>query len=117
MTTRTSTGDSWLVHLPGFRLFAAVWGSMLAVDVGRGLSGSAWVPTTLVAATVCLCSLRQHPAVVVASGLTGWLFVTGFVVNDDGVLAVSGAADLGRLVLLVTSAGCGAALAQLPGDE
>jgi hypothetical protein len=116
MTTRAATSDHWLVQLPGLRVSAALWGSLLAVDVGRLLSDSPLLPTTLVAVTVGLCSLRQHAAVVAAAGLIGWLVVTGFVVNADGVLAVSGAGDLGRLVLLLTCAAGGAAL-PLTGDR
>jgi hypothetical protein len=36
-----------------------------------------------------------------AVGLIGWLFVTGFVVNDGGALRLTGAADLGRLLALL----------------
>jgi hypothetical protein len=102
-----------LVQLPGFRFFATFWGSLLAVDVGRLVSVAVWAPTILVAGTVCLCSIGQRPVLVVAAGLTGWLVVTGFVVNGDGTLLLSGAADVGRLLLLLTCAYVGAALPTL----
>ena len=87
-----------LVGLTGFRIFAAFWGSLLAVDVGRSVSSAAWPSTLLVAITVCLCSLGQGPPVAAVSAVTGWLFLTGFVVNDGGELAVTGPGDAGRLL-------------------
>ncbi len=111
MTVRApASADLWLVQLPGFRFFATFWGSLLAVDIGRLVSVAVWAPTMLVAGTVCLCSIGQRPVLVAAAGLTGWLIVTGFVVNGDGTLALTGAADVGRLFLLLTSAYVGAAL-------
>jgi hypothetical protein len=86
---------------------------MLAVDVGRLLSSAAWAPTVLLAGTVCLCSRGQGPGLVAAAGVTGWLFLTGFVVNDGGALVLTGAADVGRLFLLLTCACLGAALPTL----
>jgi hypothetical protein len=102
-----------LVQLPGFRFFATFWGGLLAVDIGRLVSVAAWAPTILVAGTVCLCSIGQRPVLVAAAGLTGWLIVTGFVVNGDGALVLTGAADVGRLFLLLASAAVGAALPTL----
>lgn len=103
----------WLVRATGFRLFAAFWGSLLAVDVGRSVSSAAWPSTLLVAITVCLCSLGQGPAVAAVSAVTGWLFLTGFVVNDGGQLVVTGPGDAGRLLLLLTCACLSAALPTL----
>lgn len=105
--------EGWLFELPGVRFFGAFWGSLLAVDVGRLASAAAWAPTLLVAGTVCVCCIGQRAVLVAASGLTGWLVVTGFVVNDGGALVLTGAADVGRLLLLLTSAYVGAALPTL----
>lgn len=105
--------EGLLFRLPGARFFGAFWGSLLAVDVGRLVSAASWAPTLLVAGTVCLCSIGQRALVVAAAGLTGWLVVTGFIVNDDGALVLTGAADIGRLFLLLTCAALGAALPTL----
>ena len=105
--------EGWLFELPGVRFFGAFWGSLLAVDIGRLVSAGAWTPTLLVAATVCLCCVGQKAVLVAAVGLAGWLIVTGFVVNDGGDLVLTGAADVGRLLLLLTSAYVGAALPTL----
>jgi hypothetical protein len=114
VTVRTSgSSPDWLVQLPGFRYFAVFWGSMVAVDLGRLLSSTVWASTVLLAGIVCLCSRGQRPALVAAAGVTGWLFLTGFVVNDGGALTLTGAADAGRLFLLLTCAGLGAALPTL----
>jgi hypothetical protein len=103
----------WLVRLPAFRFFVVFWGCLLAVDVGRLLSPAAWSSSMLLALTVCLCSLGQGPGLVVAAAVTGWLVLTGFVVNDGGALVLTGAADLGRFLLLVACACLGAALPTL----
>lgn len=108
-----ASAELWLVQLPGFRFFATLWGSLLAVDIGRLVSVNVWAPTILVAGTVCLCSIGQRAVPVAVAGLTGWLVVTGFVVNGDGTLVLTGAADVGRLFLLLTSAYVGAALPTL----
>jgi hypothetical protein len=114
VTVRSSVpAESWLFQLPGARFFGAFWGSLLAVDIGRVVSAAVWAPTLLVAGTVCLCSIGQRAVLVAAAGLTGWLIVTGFVVNDGGALVLTGVADVGRLVLLLTCACLGAALPTL----
>ena len=108
MTSR-ALEDSRLAELPAFRLFAAYWGSLLAIDVGKVLPISSWMAVSLVALVVAACSFGQRGLVAAGTGLIGWLFVTGFVVNDSGALLVKGPGDLGRLVLFVAIAGFSAA--------
>ena len=90
-----------MAQLPEFRLFACFWGSMAALDVGRAADASPAVRTLLVAVVVAGCSLGLRPVPALAVGLIGWLFVIGFVVNDGGMLRLTGVADLGRLVGLL----------------
>ena len=90
--------------MPAFRLFVSLWGSLLAVDVARSAEAPGWVAVLLVGAVVGFSSLGQWaPAALLVGGI-GWLVVTGFVVNDYGVLALSGLADLGRLGALLAAA-------------
>jgi K+-sensing histidine kinase KdpD len=84
------------------RFLATYWGSVLVVDLTRPL-GQAVCLVALVG-LVAACSVHQHVAVAIALGLVAWLFVTGFVVNPLGLLAVHGPADAVRLALLTTVA-------------
>ena len=94
----------WLPHLQGFRLFTSFWGSLLAVDVARGVHAPPWAAMLLVVAVVGLSSLGQWTPAALMIGGIGWLVVTGFVVNAYGELALTGLADLGRLgVMLAVS--------------
>jgi len=99
--TGSARGGHWLAQLPEFRLFVCFWGSMAALGVGRAAGAPNPVRALLVAVVVAGCGwgLRAGPAVAV--GAIGWLFVTGFVVNDAGVLRLTGVGDLGRLVVLL----------------
>ena len=87
--------------MPAFRLFVSRWGSLLAVDLARSVNSPAWVAVLLVGAVVGFSSLGQWaPAALLVGGI-GWLVVTGFVVNHQGDLSLSGPADLGRLGALL----------------
>ena len=97
--------EPFWARLPGFRLYTSLWGSLLAVDVARG--APPWVPILLVGVVVVLSSFGQSPGVALISGGIGWLVVTGFVVNDFGVLALSGWADALRLLALLGAAEIG----------
>jgi hypothetical protein len=90
--------------LPEFRLFASFWGCMLAIDVGKAAGGSRWVPTLIVGVVVGACSLGQRAWTAVLMAAIGWLFVLGFVLNEGGELALSGAADLHTLIVLLAGA-------------
>ena len=92
-------------RLPGFRLCTSLWGSLLVIDVARG--APPWVSILLVGLVVALSSLGQSPGLALIAGGIGWLVVTGFVVNDLGVLAVSGWADALRLLVLLGAAELG----------
>ena len=105
--TGSTRGDSWLAQLPEFRLFACFWGSMAALGVGRAAGAPDSLRALLVTVVVAGCSLGVRAVPALAVGLIGWLFVIGFVVNDGGVLRLTGVGDLGRLVvLLATAQGC-----------
>ena len=101
--------------LPAFRLFVSLWGSLLAVDVARSVDAPGWVAALLVGAVVGLSSLGQWaPAALLVGGI-GWLVVTGFVVNHQGDLSLSGPADLGRLGALLGVALLGCRMPRLRG--
>jgi hypothetical protein len=87
-------------------LFVAYWGSVTAVDV----TGAGPVAVGAVALVVVVCSLRQRLGVAVGVAGIGWVFVTGFVANAGGALAVHGPADAVRLLLLVSAGVAAAAL-------
>ena len=99
----SSTRDVPLVRLlwtdAGARLFAAYWACLAVVD----LTGDS-VTVAGVAVVVAVCSVRQRVGTAVAVGVTGWLFVTGFLGDRHGELVVHGPADAVRLALLVTAA-------------
>ena len=59
--------------------------------------GGCW----LVAMSIALICVGARPSVAVGCGLLGWLFVTGFLVNQEGVLHLAGLGDLWRLLLMV----------------
>ena len=83
----------------GARLFAAYWACLVVVDLTGGSLTVAGV-----AVVVAVCSVRQRVRTAVAVGVTGWLFVTGFLGDRHGELVVHGWPDAVRLVLLVTAA-------------
>lgn len=87
--------------LDGLRVCLAFGASYLAVtaSVAAGLSvvGGCW----LVAVSIALICVGARPSVAVGCGLLGWLFVTGFLVNQEGVLHLAGLGDLWRLLLMV----------------
>lgn len=108
--TGSPRGAEGLARLPEFRLLACFWGSVTTLDVGSAAGAPRWLRTLLVAMVVAACSLRLRTVPALAMGLIGWLLVTGFVVNEAGVLRLTGAGDLGRLVVLLAVA-LGGALA------
>ena len=87
--------------LDGLRVCLAFGASYLAVtaSVAAGLSvvGGCW----LVAVSIALICVGARPSVAVGCGLLGWLFVTGFLVNQEGVLHLAGLGDLWRLLVMV----------------
>jgi hypothetical protein len=99
----SSTRDVPLVRLlrsdAGARLFAAYWACLVVVD----LTGDS-LTVAGVAVVVAVCSVRQRARTAVAVGVTGWLFVTGFLADRHGELVVHGPGDVVRLGLLVTAA-------------
>ena len=99
----SSTRDVPLVRLlwtgAGARLFAAYWACLVVVD----LTGDS-LTVAGVALVVAVCSVRQRVRTAVAVGVTGWLFVTGFLGDRHGELVVHGWPDAVRLALLVTAA-------------
>ena len=99
--TGSIRGGHWLAQLPEFRLFACFWGGMAALGVGRAAGAPDSLRALLVIAVVAGCSLGVRAVPALAVGVIGWLFVTGFVVNDAGALRLSGVGDLGRLVVLL----------------
>ena len=99
----SSTRDVPLVRLlwtgAGARLFAAYWACLAVVD----LTGDS-VTVAGVAVVAAVCSVHQRVGTAVAVGVTGWLFVTGFLGDRHGELVVHGWPDAVRLALLVTAA-------------
>lgn len=81
-------------HAAGFRLFAAFWGSLVAVDVGRTTGLPVAARLACVAVVVAAVSIRQGAPVVLAAAVIGWLFATGFIENSAGQLRVRGPGDL-----------------------
>ncbi|MEO5709295.1 MAG: hypothetical protein ABIQ59_05700 [Nocardioidaceae bacterium] len=86
----------------GARLFAAYWSCLAAVDLTRAAPGPLRLGVVVV--LVVACSLHQAVGTAGAIGVVGWLFVDGFVSHAHGVLALDGAGDVVRLVLLVAVA-------------
>ena len=86
---------------PPYRLFLALWGGLAVVDVAR----SAQAPTILqlgllLVLAAGLCVRQGKVAALAVAGIV-WLVATGFVVNTWGELHLTGAADAGRLMVLV----------------
>jgi len=102
-----------LVRSAAGRLFAAYWGSLVVVDLTRGLGDVVGLLALLTLAV--LCSTRQGPLVSAGVAATVWLFLTGFVVNSYGLLALSGPADAVRLGVLVLAAIVTARITRRPG--
>jgi hypothetical protein len=55
----------------------------------------------LVMVVVALSSLDATWAATLGGAMLGWLFVTGFVINQFGELRIAGTGDAWRLLLLV----------------
>jgi hypothetical protein len=101
--TGTLTPPARLLLRSGpWRLFLTYWGSLVLVDATRDASRLAG--TLALGALAAAFSSRQRPAVAAGLALVVWLFVTGFVVNSGGQIAVHGAPDLERLAALLAVA-------------
>ena len=86
---------------PSYRLFAALWGGLAVVDLARSAQAPASLQLGLLVVLAGVLCLRQGKIAALAVAGIVWLVATGFVVNAWGELHLSGAADLGRLLLLV----------------
>ena len=93
-----------LSHEPGPRLLVALWGGLAVVDVSRAGHLSSAVQVALLATLAALCAVGQGSGTALAVAGIVWLVLLGFVTNRFGELVPTGAADLGRLVLLVAVA-------------
>lgn len=111
MATQLLDLRSHVQHLPASRVFVALWGGLLVVDLARttGLGVAGQVTALVVLAAAAAIGTDTGTALAVAG--TAWLVVTGFVINQFGVLDWSGPGDLGRLGVLtfasLTGAGVG----------
>jgi hypothetical protein len=85
----------------GFLLAAAFTGSLLVVTTVHALMLSAGWGLALVAAVVTACGIDATWVEAAGAGLLGWLFLTGFVTNQEGELRIDGSTDVWRLLLLV----------------
>lgn len=85
---------------PPYRLFAALWGGLALVDMGRAAHAPAPVQVALLVVLAAACCVDQGVGTALAVAVTVWLVVTGFVVNTDGHLRLGGPGDLLRLVVL-----------------
>ena len=86
---------------PSYRLFAALWGGLAVVDVARSFQTPPTLQLGLLVVLAAGLCVRQGVVAALAVAGIVWLVATGFVVNAWGELHLSGAADLGRLLLLV----------------
>jgi hypothetical protein len=83
----------------GVRVFFAYWGALVVVDVADGT-----LAVAAAAVVVAACSVHQHAVTAMAVAVEAWLFLVAFLGDGHGVLAVHGAADAVRLLLLLTVA-------------
>lgn len=104
MTTRQRLHPTRSTRYDGVRVAAAFGGCYLAVTVAATAGVPAPAAVLLVALLVGVCSVGAGAPAALGSALLGWLFVTGFVVNRDGVLRLTGSADVVRLVVLLAVA-------------
>lgn len=83
----------------GVRVFFAYWGALAVVDVADGT-----LAVAAAAVVVAACSVHQHAVTALAVAVEAWLFLVAFLGDGHGALAVHGAADAVRLLLLLTVA-------------
>ena len=83
----------------GVRVFFAYWGALVVVDVADGT-----LAVAAAAVVVAACSVHQHAVTAMAVAVEAWLFLVAFLGDGRGALAVHGAADAVRLLLLLTVA-------------
>jgi hypothetical protein len=69
---------------PGGRLFVALWGGLVVVDVTR--PAGALLTTGLVVGLVACCGIGQSIPAATAIAGTGWLVINGFVQHQYGEL-------------------------------
>jgi hypothetical protein len=86
-------------YLPSLRLAVVLWGGLALVDVTRGAPSYAGLGALTL--LVIACSVGVAARTAAAAGAIGWLLVTGFVVNHEGLLRYDGPADVARLAFLV----------------
>ena len=89
---------------PPYRLFAALWGGLAVVDAARSLHAPATVQLGLLVVLAAGLCVRQGAVAALAVAGIVWLVATGFVVNSWGELHLTGAGDVGRLLLLAVVA-------------
>jgi hypothetical protein len=98
MATHESVATVVLQGIGG-RLFAALWGGLALVLVGRAIGLTAWQSTTAVVVLVGACSLGLRALGSVVVAVTGWLVVDGFVEHRYGELGF----DLRTLSVLIAA--------------
>jgi hypothetical protein len=68
----------------GGRLFVALWGGLLVVDVSRPAGNL--LTSGLVVVLVACCGIGQSVGAATAIAGTGWLVINGFVEHEYGEL-------------------------------
>ena len=76
---------STTAHHIGGRLFAVLWGGLAVVDVARPVLGTVGCALLLLG-LIAVCGSGQTPWAAVATGVTGWLVIDGFVQHPYGEL-------------------------------
>jgi hypothetical protein len=71
----------------GGRLFVALWGGLVVVDVSR--PAGALVTGGLIVGLVACCGIGQSITAATAIAGTGWLVINGFVQHQYGQLGFS----------------------------
>ena len=102
ITSRTI--GAHLAEAPGPRLFVVFWGGLALVAVWRAWDAPTPLELALGAGVGVDGSLGLATGTAVALAGVAWLVVTGFVVNPDGALRLTGPADALRLGVLVAAA-------------
>jgi hypothetical protein len=91
-------------HPAGFNLAAAFSTCLLFVAVSHEIGLPAHWGLPLIAVLVGACSTAATWPASLGVAATGWMFLTGFVINSHGELHIAGAPDVWRLLLMVVVA-------------